>query len=182
MSAVLLHGVLDNFRTSPGSATDSSPSANYCVMLSCTIRFVLLSSAAVTRPNWSSEEKALYPLVSQSYPAPSVFRVRYFCHVQEAGVVQPRTATTSSGDVVVDAMYSRWRTRATRPPPYTFTFCIAAASLFFSCFVNRGPRSFPHLSSKTQIWEERVHAVLTPSLVQEPTLCPKSIFRSGSAA
>lgn len=30
------------------------------------IRFVLLSSAAVTRPDWSDEEKALYPLVSQA--------------------------------------------------------------------------------------------------------------------
>ncbi|CAM9958966.1 unnamed protein product, partial [Hapterophycus canaliculatus] len=27
-------------------------------------RFVLLSSAAVTRPNWSDEEKALYPLAA----------------------------------------------------------------------------------------------------------------------
>ena len=31
-------------------------------------RFVLLSSAAVTRPNWSSEDKALYPLVSIPSP------------------------------------------------------------------------------------------------------------------
>lgn len=30
-------------------------------------RFVLLSSAAVTRPNWSAEDKALYPLVSLTH-------------------------------------------------------------------------------------------------------------------